>query len=114
MNEIRKPKRTSDPVRVAARLEWLRLQSGLTGTQFGELIGNDQSAYSKIKNSKRGLPKTWAFAAVNRFGITMDFLYHGSTKGLDRRWLDQLLSTPEGLALIEPDDTGLRTGSTQP
>ena len=93
------------------RLEWLRQELGFeTAIAWAQEMGGDQSAYSKVKSGERGLPKKWAFTLVMKYGLTLDFLYHGSTKGLSPHWLGKLLATPEGIALIEPSHTAESMG----
>lgn len=105
MSEVA-PISTANDRRMGARVKWLREQFGESGAQFAERMGNfNQSTLSKIERGERPIPLNLAFYLVAKLGLSLDFLYYGRTAGLPRQWVDKLLSTPEGLALIAPGGT---------
>lgn len=109
------PKTTANDRRAGARVKWLREQFGESGTRFAERMDNfNQSTLSKIESGDRPIPLNLAFSLVAKTGLSLDFLYYGRTAGLPREWVDKLLSTPEGLALITPDrtDAGMDKGQS--
>lgn len=62
---------------VAARLEALRLATGLLKGEFADSIGVDRSSYSKILNAEKPLKVEMGYAVSERWGVPMDFLYRG-------------------------------------
>lgn len=101
--------------RMGARVKWLRDQFGESSVKFAERMDNfNQSTLSKIERGERPIPLNLAFALVAKLGLSLDFLYYGRTSGLSRQWIDKLLSTPEGLALIAPGGTDSHTDTDQP
>lgn len=100
------PKSTANDLRMGARVKWLREQFGESSVRFAERMDNfNQSTLSKIERGERPIPLNLAFSLVAKLDLSLDFLYYGRTAGLSRQWVDKLLSTPEGLALIAPSGT---------
>lgn len=72
-----------DPKATAVRLETLRDFVGLDKSTFAASIGVDPSTYTRIVRGERPLRAQMAYDLARRWGVTMDYFYTGSLKGLD-------------------------------
>lgn len=81
---VKKPKRTSaiHPENVASRLNALREALELGPSEFADSVGIDRSSYTRIEKGEKPLHQYMAYDIATVHGVTMDFLYRGST--LDR------------------------------
>jgi transcriptional regulator with XRE-family HTH domain len=62
---------------VGERMKALRETHGLTQEQFGEIIGLDETAVSKIEHGKRGLAAAELAQICEHFGIRSDEVLFG-------------------------------------
>jgi len=73
------------PEIIGERLQRLRLSERLNQVQIAELLGIAQSAWSQYEKGSRRLTLDVAGDVVDRFGVTLDWLYMGDASGLPMR-----------------------------
>jgi transcriptional regulator with XRE-family HTH domain len=83
----------SDMRPIGERIRALRETYGMTQGQFGEIVGVDETAISKIENGKRGLAATELAIICAHFEMRSDELLFG---GDDRARAGALLRAVEG------------------
>lgn len=70
------------PDKVGQRLALLRESMDLSKTDVCNRLGIDRSAYTKYESGGRALPPGTAYQLADLFGVDLDFLYLGRTRGL--------------------------------
>lgn len=77
------PEDTNDlSLNVARRLTVTREALELSQTEFCEAAGISQPRYSPFESGKRRLTLDAAMALVDRYNLTLDWLYRGDPSGL--------------------------------
>jgi transcriptional regulator with XRE-family HTH domain len=84
----------SDTNPIGERIRALREAHGMTQGQFGEIIGLDETAISKIENGRRGLAATELASICDHFGMRSDELLFGDG---ERAQAGALLRAVEGV-----------------
>lgn len=77
---------------VGARLDALRLATGLEKGVFSETCGIDPSSYSKIIQGSKPLKSEMGFACAERWGVTMDYLYRGTLDNLPSAYASKIIA----------------------
>lgn len=82
---IKAPSRASEihPTRVAPRLRALREAVGLGPSEFADSVGIDRSSYTKIEKGEKPLHQYMAYDIAVLYGVTMEYIYRGSTTDRD-------------------------------
>jgi len=86
--EAAKTAMIDNPEIIGERLQRLRLYEGLNQVRIAELLGIAQSAWSQYEKGSRRLTIDVAGQLVDRFGVTLDWLYMGDASGLPLRLSD--------------------------
>ena len=73
------------PKIIGVRLKALRDTTRLKQTPFADDIGVTQSAWSQYESGKRQITLDVAVTLVERFGVTLDWIYFGDSSGLPIR-----------------------------
>lgn len=79
------------PNTIGERLEKLRDAVDMNTTKIAETLDITHSAWSQYENGTRRISLEVAGKLVERFGVTLDWIYRGDPSGLPMR-LAQLLT----------------------
>jgi transcriptional regulator with XRE-family HTH domain len=71
------------PERVAMRLQALREAVGLNRADFADSLHINRSSYTLIEDGRKPLNHRMGYDVAVRYGVTMDYLYRGSTSDKD-------------------------------
>lgn len=82
---VKEPPHSSDihPARVALRLQALREAVGLGPSEFADTVRINRSSYSKIEQGTKPLHQYMAYEIAVMYGVSMEYLYRGSTGDRD-------------------------------
>ena len=83
---------TIDLAGVGARIDALRIATGMEKGLFAQSCAIDPSSYSKIIQGEKPLKADMAFACAERWGVTMDFLYRGSLDRLPEQYAKTIIA----------------------
>ena len=82
--------RTHELVEIGARLRAARVALGLSQAELARGIGVRPNTYNQWESGKRLVDPLVAADICDRFGITMDWIYRGSTLGLPQSLLTKI------------------------
>jgi DNA-binding XRE family transcriptional regulator len=86
--------REMGPERVGRRLRLLREAEGLKSSEMADLLGIERTSWSRFEGGKRLLSQGVAVLLVDRFSVTLDFLYLG-------RWASLPFEVAERIRAVE-------------
>lgn len=87
--EIDRPIAT-DPRSMGRRLCILRTAHGLSRTEICKSIGIELTYWSRFENGHRAITFEFAYLLVDRFSVTLDWIFLGRTNGMTLEVVDRL------------------------
>lgn len=78
------------PEHIGHRLELLRKALGLKPSEIADALGVERTYWSRFEGGRRPLTMAIAVLLVDRFGVTLDFLFLGRRGGLPLDLADAL------------------------
>ena len=71
-----------EPKSIGTRLRLVREAFGLKPSEVSDLLGIERTYWSRFEGGHRKLTNEVAFLIVDRFGVTLDFLFLGRWESL--------------------------------
>ena len=71
-----------EPQSIGNRLRLIREAFGLRPSEVSDLLGIERTYWSRFEGGHRKLTNEVAFLIVDRFGVTLDFLFLGRWESL--------------------------------
>ena len=82
-----------DLVGVGARLDAIRVATGLDKGVFADTVDIDASSYSKIIKGEKPLKIDMGFRVSERWNVSLDYLYRGALDGLPSSLSTKIIET---------------------
>jgi DNA-binding XRE family transcriptional regulator len=84
-------------IEIIKRIEWLRLELGLSKSDFAKSFGVARNTYGNwVKSGEQVIPLTASISICIKYGVSLDFIYFGKIRDLPVELFDKWIkSSPE-------------------
>ncbi|MBR9861990.1 MAG: helix-turn-helix transcriptional regulator [Rhodobacteraceae bacterium] len=86
--------------RIGKRLKLLRVALGLKPSEISAVLGIERTYWSRFENGRRPVSMDIAVLLVDRFGVTLDFIYLGKWEGIP---FSTAMKIKESQKFLEPE-----------